>query len=131
MLTAEAEAALLQDGWRGNIRQLRHVVKGAALRAAGGAIAPVHLDLDRGSARSAAVASVAVNGVEVAASPSAAAAPAAAGGTWKDRLEAQEKEALQKTLAEAGGNLTRAAELFGVPRTTYRERLIRHGLLEA
>ena len=29
------------------------------------------------------------------------------------------------------GNLTRAAELFGVPRTTYREKLVRHGLLEA
>ena len=55
---------------------------------------------------------------------------AAIGPTWKDRLEAQEKEALQRTLAEASGNLTRAAELFGVPRTTYREKLVRHGLLE-
>ncbi len=52
-------------------------------------------------------------------------------GTWKDRLEQQEKEALQRTLAAANGNLTRAAELFGVPRTTYRERLVRHGLLDA
>ena len=47
------------------------------------------------------------------------------------RLEAQEKAALQRTLAEANGNLTRAADLFGVPRTTYREKLVRHGLLEA
>ena len=42
----------------------------------------------------------------------------------------KEKEALQRTLAAASGNLTRAAELFGVPRTTYREKLVRHGLLE-
>jgi DNA-binding protein Fis len=53
------------------------------------------------------------------------------GATWKERLEAQEKTALQRTLAEASGNLTRAAELFGVPRTTYREKLVRHGLLDA
>ena len=52
-------------------------------------------------------------------------------GTWKERLEAQEKDALQRTLAAAGGNLTRAAEMFGVPRTTYREKLVRHGLIEA
>ena len=51
--------------------------------------------------------------------------------TWKERLEAQEKAVLQRTYAEANGNLTRAAELFGVPRTTYREKLVRHGLLEA
>ena len=29
----------------------------------------------------------------------------------------------------ADGNLTRAAELFGVPRTTYREKLVKNGLL--
>ena len=51
--------------------------------------------------------------------------------TWKERLEAQEKAVLQRTYSEANGNLTRAAELFGVPRTTYREKLLRHGLLEA
>ena len=54
-----------------------------------------------------------------------------ANATWKERLEAQEKDALQRTMAAANGNLTRAAELFGVPRTTYREKLVRHGLLEA
>ena len=43
---------------------------------------------------------------------------------------AQERIALERTYQEAGGNLTRAAELFGVPRTTYREKLVRHGLLE-
>ena len=48
----------------------------------------------------------------------------------KERLEAQEKHALRRTMGAAGGNLTRAAELFGVPRTTYREKLVRHGLLE-
>jgi DNA-binding protein Fis len=50
--------------------------------------------------------------------------------TWKERLEAQEKNALQETLTKSGGNLTKGAELFGVPRTTYREKLVKHGLLK-
>ncbi|MEY4675477.1 MAG: hypothetical protein RL148_3261 [Planctomycetota bacterium] len=118
-LSADAMAQLRQNPWRGNIRELRHVVKGAALRAAGGVILPRHLELDRRQPSGGA------------ASAAAAMAEPAAGSTWKERLEAQEKQALQRTLAEAGGNLTRAAELFGVPRTTYREKLVRHGLIEA
>jgi DNA-binding NtrC family response regulator len=62
----------------------------------------------------------------------AAGADAAAedNATWKERLEAQEKNALQETLTKSGGNLTKGAELFGVPRTTYREKLVKHGLLK-
>ncbi len=116
----DAEARLLREAWRGNIRELRHVVKGAVLRANGHAIASSHLDLDRR-----------LDGGELGASPHRLDANSdVAAGTWKDRLEAQEKSALQRTLVEASGNLTRAAELFGVPRTTYREKLVRHGLLE-
>ena len=48
----------------------------------------------------------------------------------RERLEAQEKEVLRRTHSEANGNLTRGAEMFGVPRTTYREKLMRHGLLD-
>ena len=122
--TSEAEQRLLRDEWRGNIRELRHVVKGAALRAAGGAIGVAHLDLDRRPFAAAA-------GGSAVASPAPTDAAPAAAATWRERLEAQEKDALQRTLAEANGNLTRGAELFGVPRTTYREKLVRHGLLEA
>ena len=42
----------------------------------------------------------------------------------------QEREALEQTLQECNGNLTRGAELFGVPRTTYREKLVKNGLLD-
>jgi transcriptional regulator with GAF, ATPase, and Fis domain len=116
-LSAEALARLAAAPFRGNIRELRHLLKGAALRAGGGEIGLVHLDLDR---------SLAPPPVAL---PEAAERSAVA--TWKERLEAQEKEALQRTFETAAGNLTRAAELFGVPRTTYREKLVRHGLLEA
>ncbi len=121
VLTDEALERLRRDPWRGNIRALRHVVKGAVLRAGGGKVGPGHLDLDQPGALGT---PAAVGG--------AAAADAAPGDdalTWKEKLEQQEKLALQRTLAEADGNLTRAAELFGVPRTTYREKLVRHGLL--
>jgi transcriptional regulator with GAF, ATPase, and Fis domain len=118
----EAMAALVVAPWRGNVRELQHVVKGAALRAGGDTIRVEHLELR--------------NALAPAAAPAAPAGPVelaevAASTTWKERLEAQEKAALQATLAEAGGNLTRGAELFGVPRTTYREKLVRHGLLDS
>lgn len=115
-LHPEAMARLRRHPFRGNVRELRHVLKGAALRAAGGTILVSHLDLDRVELRSSGGDGVAE------ASPTS-------GQTWKERLEAQEKQALQRTMEAAGGNLTKAAELFGVPRTTYREKLVRHGLM--
>jgi len=117
-IAADALAQLVAESWPGNIRELRHVMKGAALRAGGAAIEPEHLDLSR----------------DVTLLPPADEAEASAGeagSTWKERLEAQEKEALQRTLMAANNNLTRGAEMFGVPRTTYREKLIRHGLLKS
>ncbi|MEE2886334.1 MAG: sigma-54-dependent Fis family transcriptional regulator [Planctomycetota bacterium] len=101
--------------WRGNIRELRHVIKGAALRAAGGPILVSHLD----------------------AGPTLVEGEFDTSGTqhdpnmtWKERLEATEREALEQTLSECQGNLTKGAELFGVPRTTYREKLVKNGLLD-
>jgi len=125
-LSADAAQRLHTHRWPGNIRELRHVIKGAALRSGGESIRIMDLDLER-------------PGLE---SPrqeepkqelglATAAADADDSSTWKERLEAQEKAVLQRTYSEANGNLTRAAELFGVPRTTYREKLVRHGLLEA
>ena len=115
-LHPDAFARLSRHPFRGNIRELRHVLKGAALRAAGGAILVAHLDLDRSDVRA--------PGAEPVEQPSPT-----AGQTWKEKLELQEKQALQRTFEAAGGNLTKAAEMFGVPRTTYREKLVRHGLI--
>jgi len=113
-LAADSLDQLLQWSWRGNIRELRYVIKGAALRAGGGPILVEHLERT---------------------SPVGGELEAGDGGrgdrsgTWKQRLEAQERLALKQTLEAAAGNLTRGAELFGVPRTTYREKLVRHRLL--
>ena len=125
-LSADASERLNSHRWPGNIRELRHVIKGAALRAGGKDIRIVDLDLDRPDLKPA-PATEAYQTMGLAATPPKTDDEA----TWKERLEAQEKAVLQRTYTEANGNLTRAAELFGVPRTTYREKLIRHGLLEA
>jgi transcriptional regulator with GAF, ATPase, and Fis domain len=116
-LTTETLDFMHRYAWRGNIRELRHVLKGAALRATGGPIEVAHLDLGLG--------------VRTADAGAKAPPEAVAGTTWKERLELQERAALRETLERAGGNLTKAAELFGVPRTTYRERLVKNGLLKA
>jgi two-component system response regulator AtoC len=123
-LSPDAPKRLLAEPWRGNIRELRHVVKGAVLRAGGGSCrCPTSTSIAAATLRCRGTGAPSASGGR-------GAAPAAPRVTWKERLEAQEKDALQRTLAEASGNLTRAAELFGVPRTTYREKLVRHGLLE-
>jgi transcriptional regulator with PAS, ATPase and Fis domain len=125
-MSADAAQRLQSHSWPGNIRELRHVVKGAALRSGGESIRIMDLDLDRPGLEPA---SKAEPRQEL--GLAASAVDSGDSTTWKERLEAQEKAVLQRTYSEANGNLTRAAELFGVPRTTYREKLVRHGLLEA
>jgi transcriptional regulator with GAF, ATPase, and Fis domain len=112
----EAMDLILAAPWKGNVRELRHAVKSAILRAKGGNVRTEHLD----DALRAATSPVArIPGVSFTAS----------GLTWRERLEKQEIEALRTTLEQAAGNLTKGAELFGVPRTTYREKLVKYGLL--
>ncbi len=117
-LAAETLDHLHRLPWRGNIRELRHGIKAAALRAAGGPILVRHLE--------APVAQETATGGEAALADQD---NHSGERTFKERLEAQEREALMQTLRMAEGNLTKGAELFGVPRTTYREKLVKNGLL--
>ena len=126
-LSVDAAQRLHSHQWPGNIRELRHIIKGAALRAGGEAIRVVDLDLDRSSLD---LSSGPAGGQTQGLSLEVAQPSASDSSTWKERLEAQEKEVLRRTYSEANGNLTRGAEMFGVPRTTYREKLMRHGLLD-
>jgi len=117
-LAAETLDHLHRLPWRGNIRELRHVIKAAALRAAGGPILVKHLEARRAQeAAAGGEAEMAASGNDT------------GERTFKERLEAQERDALLQTLQMADGNLTKGAELFGVPRTTYREKLVKNGLL--
>ena len=115
-LAPDAVRLLVEHEWHGNVRELKHAMRTALLRAGGEEVGVEHLEI---------AAPIAPR-----ADASAAAVEPGEGQTWKDKLDEQEREALERTLRQAGGNLTKAAMLFGLPRTTYRERLVKHGLLE-
>ncbi len=124
-LSAEFLQVLAEHPWRGNVRELRAAMRTAVLRAQGAPLEARHLELRQ---REAVVAEPAheKNGAPV----DGASGPGPVDGkTWKEELDERERAALKATLEQAGGNLTKAAMLFGLARTTYRERLIRHGLL--
>ena len=113
---ADLLRVLEEHAWRGNVRELRHAIRTAVLRSQGQRLGIEHFELaatpaSQGEAK----------GGDLRQLPE--------GKTWKEELDAQEKAALRATLEQAGGNLTKAAMLFGLARTTYRERLQRHGLL--
>jgi transcriptional regulator with GAF, ATPase, and Fis domain len=115
-LSKDAQELILGHSWRGNVRELKHAMRIASLRSGGREILAHDLELSgMGSPTT----------PEEAVSEESSVPP----GGWKKKLEEQEIEALRKTLEESKGNLTRAAALFGLPRTTYREKLIKYGLL--
>ncbi len=115
-LSSEAMDKILKHSWRGNIRELKHAIRMAVLKSGGKEIQENDFELSEMEDHSMS-----------SASPSSE--ESVPPGGWKKKLEDQEKEALKKTLEESGGNLTRAAALFGLPRTTYREKLIKYGLI--
>ena len=116
-LAPDAVRLILEHSWKGNVRELRHAVRTALLRARTGELRAEHLEL-------------AQSRVTASSSDTSSTEPQEDDSTsWKERLDEQEREALRRTLEQAGGNLTKAAAAFGLARTTYRERLLRFGLL--
>lgn len=112
-LSEDARQRLLAHAWPGNVRELRNAIERAVILCEGGLVTSAHL-------------------------PIALAAPARAEVTAPDgappsgvRLEAVERELLEKALASARNNKTRAAQLLGVPRGRFYSLLRRHGLTEA
>jgi len=95
---------LVAHDWPGNVRELENVVESACARAAGPWLRARELRLDR--------------------------SPLGARTTplLPLSLEAYERSALERALAEAGGDATRAASLLGLGRSTFYRRLARHGI---
>jgi two-component system NtrC family response regulator len=96
------------QSWPGNIRQLRQCVERVAL-----------LSGQRRLARADFEALVNFSGD--------ASVPDAAGESAT--LEALERASIQKAMARAGDNITRAAEILGVSRAALYRRLAKHGLV--
>ncbi len=117
-LAPEASRLLLEHSWRGNVRELRHAIRTALIRAGGKEVQAEHLELRDGFGEASAPPPLAQEE-----------APVADGRSYRERLAEEEKRALQDSLERAGGNVTEGARLFGLARTTYREKLVKHGLL--
>jgi transcriptional regulator with GAF, ATPase, and Fis domain len=114
-LSREALAALERHDWPGNLRELRNVIERASLLAGGGLIEPAHLQMSAPRARILALVP-----------PPRAAAPipvvAEPVGLRGRRLDVQ-RDRISETLAECGGNQTRAAKVLGISRRTLVSRL--------
>jgi two-component system response regulator FlrC len=109
-LSAEARARLQQAPLRGNIRELKNILERAAILADGAVVGPDQIWLDPATTIGAAI---------------AAPAPAAATPASLDELE---RQAIQRALAETGGNRRRAAERLGIGLRTLYEKLKRYDI---
>jgi DNA-binding NtrC family response regulator len=103
----EALGRLMRHPWPGNVRELENVIESALALARGPRLRLSDLRLQPTPG----------------ASGSSAELPA-----LDLSLEAYERCALERALAEAGGDATRAARLLGVGRSTLYRKLARHGI---
>lgn len=107
-LTMRAREALLRHEWRGNVRELRNVLEGAAIVCDGNLIEAEDLGLTNGAAASCGPATV----------------PAS-------NLSVVERETIARVLQETHWNKSRAATRLGLSRTQLDTRMRKHGLVPA
>jgi DNA-binding NtrC family response regulator len=104
-LSPEAERALREYAWPGNIRELRNVLERAALLSDQGLLRPADLRFDM--------------------SPKT--------DPWRDdstlTLEAVERRHIERVLREEGGQVERAAARLGVPRSSLYQKIKRHRII--
>ncbi|MFK7990616.1 MAG: sigma 54-interacting transcriptional regulator [Sandaracinaceae bacterium] len=102
-LEPDALEALKEHDWPGNLRELRSVIERAVASADGPAVRLVDLP---------------------------PLAPAAPFDPWSGTYAEIETRLLRKALERAGGNKSEAARELGLKRTTFLDKLKRHGLSE-
>lgn len=122
-ISARAMRALCAYHWPGNIRELRNVIDRAAVLA-DDEIEPMHLPLQKmriaDAERSASTADDAVPSTST---------PADAGKCVQlEPRRAAERQRIIDALSTCAGNQSRAAELLGIPRRTFVEKLRTYGI---
>ena len=103
-LSSEAERALTEYSWPGNIRELRNVLERAALLTDGSRLESVSLSFDGTKA-----------------------SPTLAGDSGLT-LEALERLHIQRVLERQGGRVELAAQALGVPRSSLYQKIKRYGV---
>jgi DNA-binding NtrC family response regulator len=104
----DAEAALLDYDWPGNVRALRHAVERAVILAEGDVLGPADLQLDY-------------------ASTSSDSQPVSVAPTILN-LDHMEKETIQQALRKHGFNISRAAGELGLTRASLYRRMEKHDI---
>jgi Nif-specific regulatory protein len=109
-LSQEAREKMLAYAWPGNVRELRNAVERAVILCEGGLITSEHLPIALESSP-----------------PSRASAPASLPPAGM-HLNTVERELVEKALAEARYNKSKAARLLGLTRAQLYSRLAKYGL---
>ena len=99
----EALLSLEQYSWPGNVRELENRIRRAVTLTDNLRIAPEDLDLEEPK-------------------------DVQAGLTLKEARDAVEKRVIQQTLAQTGGNITKAATILAVSRPTLHDLISRHDI---
>lgn len=112
VVTDEAILLLQSYSWPGNVRQLESVVESAAIRS-DGLIRPAHVL--RVLPELAALGTLQIKRAVV--------------GSYGVQLINQEKQRFQKAILDANGDRARAAEILGLPRSTFFRKAKELGLV--
>jgi len=118
-LAPEFVALLERASWPGNVRQLENAIARAVALATGSVIGPEAFDLPQNPA---------VTGAATAGSPSSPPA-SGSGPSFREQMEAFERNLLVSALAATQNNQSEAARRLGMTRATLYDRLKKYGLL--
>ncbi len=116
VLAEDAEKALAGHEWPGNVRELLNVLRRASLFAAGA-------EIDGALVRRMLAASVFAQPVVRAPAP-----PPERDAAAPMRLADVERQHIERTLEQMGGNITRAASSLGIDRRTLQRKLRSYGI---
>jgi DNA-binding NtrC family response regulator len=108
--TPSAQQAMVNYAWPGNIREMANLIERSVILCTGNQIEPSDLGLP---------------------SPSKTAPRPVEGETGMTSLEEMEKEHIRKVISASGKNLSRAAEILGITRSTLYSKIKRYNLEES